>query len=116
MRKPVGAIVKHIDRETSKSNHFSEAVDNPRNVVEAVAELGPSRHVRLAKPGQVGRNNTKPVRELWNEIAEHMTGARKTVQQEEYRCVLRPRLAIEDVEPVDVDLPEADLAHCQAFS
>src|SRR5262252_5600395 len=93
------AIVENIDGEATQSNHFSEAVDDPRNVVEGVAELCPLGHVRLAKPGQVGRSDTKLVRELWHEIAEHMPGTRKAVQQQEHWCVFRPCLTIEDVNP-----------------
>jgi hypothetical protein len=96
------AIVENIDGEATQSNHFSEAADDPRNVFEGVAKLCPLGHVRLAN-------------ELWNEIAEHVPGTGKAVQQQEHWCVLRPCLAIEDVEPVDVDLPEADLVHGGPF-
>src|SRR5262249_17638390 len=61
------AIVKDIDGEAVKSDHFSEAINSRRDVVEGVAELGPFRHVRLAKPGKVGRNHMKSVGELRNE-------------------------------------------------
>ena len=77
------AIVEDIDGEAVKSDHFSEAANNPGDVIEGVAELGPFRHVRLAKPGQIGRNHMKPVGELRNEIAEHVACSWKAVQQKE---------------------------------
>src|SRR5262249_19659152 len=99
------AIIEDIDGEPAKSDHFSEAVNSPRDAVEAIAELGPFRHVRLAKPGQIGRHQMKSVGELRNEIAEHVACSWKAVQQQKGRCVLRPRLPKEDIEPVDIDLP-----------
>src|SRR5215471_19957964 len=73
------AIVEDIDGEALKSDHFGEAVDSPCDVVEGVAELGPFRHVRLAEPGQIGRDIGEPR----NEIAEHVACSWKAVQQKE---------------------------------
>ena len=105
------AIVEHIDREAIEPDDLSEAVDDPRDIVECVSELAAVRHVGLAEPGKIGRDDVKSVRELRDEVTEHMAGAGKTVQQQERWRVPRPCLAIEDVEPVDIDLPEADLEH-----
>src|SRR5215472_9782235 len=55
--------LEDIDGEALKSDHFGEAVNSPRDVVEGVAELDPCRHVRLAKPGQIGRDHMKSVGE-----------------------------------------------------
>src|SRR5262249_1539532 len=109
------AIVEDIEGEAAQPERFGAALDNSRNVVEGVAELGPFGHVRLAKPRQVGRNDTKSVRELRNEIAEHVPGTRKAVQQQERGCSFRPRLAIEQVETVEIDLVEVHLAHRGSF-
>src|SRR5262245_62515919 len=106
-----GAIVEDIDGEAAKSDHLSEAVDSPRDVVEGVAELGPFRHVRLAKPGQIGRNHTKSVGELRDEIAEHMACSRKAVQQKECRTVRATGLPVEDFHAVDGCSPVSDLSH-----
>jgi hypothetical protein len=46
-----------------------------------------------------------------DEVAEHMAGTRKAVQQQQLRCILRAGLTIEDLEAVDIDLPKIDSAH-----
>jgi len=105
------AIVEDIDGEAGKSDHFGEAVNSPRDVVEGVAELAPLRHVRLAKPGQIGRNHMKSVGELRNEIAEHVACSWKAVQQKECGSVGATGLAVEDFDAVDGYSPVSDLSH-----
>src|SRR5262245_20340745 len=56
----------------------------------------------------------KAVREARNEIAEHVAGAGKAVQQEDRRGALRPSFAIEDGETVDVDLAERERVHMES--
>jgi hypothetical protein len=104
-------IVEGIDGEAVESDYFSEAVDSPRDVVEGVAELGPVRHVRLAKPGQIGRNDMKSVRDLRNEIAEHVARSWKAMQQKECGSVRATGLPVEDVDAVDGYSPVSDLGH-----
>src|SRR6266567_6156675 len=111
-----GAIVEDIDGEAAKSDHFSEAVNSPRDVVEGVAELGPFRHVRLAKPGQIGRNHMKSVGELRNEIAEHVACSWKAVQQKECRSVRATGLPVEDFDAVDGYSPVSDLSHLSGMA
>src|SRR6266567_6439619 len=110
------AIVEDIDGEAVKSDHFSEAVNSPRDVVEGVAELGPFRHVRLAKPGQIGRNHMKSVGELRNEIAEHVACSWKAVQQKECRSVRATGLPVEDFDAVDGYSPVSDLSHLSGMA
>jgi hypothetical protein len=105
------AIVEDIDCEALKSDHFSETVDSPRDIVEGVAELGPFRHVRLTKPGQIGRNHMKSVGELRDQIAEHVACSRKAVQQKECRSVRKTGLPVEDFDAVDGYAPVSDLSH-----
>src|SRR6266700_4336729 len=104
------AIVEDIDGEAVKSDHFSEAVNSPRDIVEGVVELGPFRHVRLAKPGQIGRNHMKSVGALRNEIAEHVACSWKAVQQKECRSVRATGLPVEDFDAVDGYSPVSDLS------
>src|SRR5262249_9819065 len=106
-----GAIVEDIDGEAAKSDHFSEAVDSPGDVVEGVVELGPLRHVRLAKPGQIGRNDMKLLGELRNEFAEHVACSWKAVQQKECRRVRAAGLPAEDLDAFDSYAPVSDLGH-----
>jgi hypothetical protein len=103
--------IENIDGEAAKSDHFSKAVDNPRDVVEGIAKLGSLRHLRLAKPGQVGRNDMKLVRELRNEIAEHVARSRKAVQQNDHRSVRATRLPVEYFDAIDGYPPVSDLSH-----
>ena len=57
----------------------------------------------------------KPVRELRDEITEHVAGRWKAMQQQNRWSVLRPRLPIEDFDAVDIDLAEADSAQGKSF-
>src|SRR5262249_53388675 len=105
------AIVEDIDGEAFKSDHFGEAVDSPRDGLEGVAEVGACRHVRLAEPGQVGRNYMKTVGELGEETAEHVACGRKAVQQKERRSVRETGLPVEDFDAVDGYSPVSDFSH-----
>src|SRR5262245_62041470 len=105
------AIIEDIDGEAVKPDHLSEAVNSRRDVVEGVAELGPFRHVRLAKSGQIGRNHTKSVGELRNKMAEHVAGSWKAVQQKECRSVRATGLPVEDFDAVDGYSPVSHPSH-----
>src|SRR6516225_1517250 len=110
------AIVEHIDRIAIEPDDFRQPLDDPCDIVECVSERAAIRHIGLSEPGKIWRDDVKPIREFRDEVAEHMAGARETVQQQDRRCVFRSRLAMEDFEPVDVDLPETDLQHWDLFS
>jgi hypothetical protein len=89
------AIVEDVGREAMEADHLGEAIDDVRDILERVGEGAPRRHVRLPKPWQVGSDKAKPVRELRDEIAEHVDGGGKAVQQQDRWRVLRPGFAIE---------------------
>ena len=105
------AVVEDLDCETMEVDHLGEAIDDVRDILECVGEGAPRRHVGLPEPRQVGSDKAKPVRELRDEIAEHVTGGRKAVQQEDRWRVLRPSLTIKDSDAVDVQLSVRDLGH-----
>src|SRR6185295_1826766 len=73
-------------------------------------------HVGLPKRRQVGSDEAEPVRELRDEIAEHVASGGKAVQQQNRWRVLRPSLAVEDLDAVDIDLPERNRAHGKLLS
>ena len=98
------AIVEDVDRETRETDHLGEAVDDLRNILERVSEGAARRHVGLAKRRQIGSNEVKPVRELRDEFAEHVAGGWKAVQQKDRWRVLRPGLAVENADAVDIHL------------
>jgi len=58
-----------------------------RDVVERVAEFFPRRHIGLAKPGKVRRDNMKPVREKRDQVQEHVARAREAVQEQQLRRI-----------------------------
>src|SRR5262249_48111246 len=79
--------------------------------LERVGECAARRHVGLAEPRQVGSYETKPFRELRDEIAKHVAGSGKAVQQQDRRHVLRPSFAIEDADAAGIHFPIRDCAH-----
>src|SRR4029077_3812444 len=97
------------------ADHLGEAIDDARDILERIGEGAAGRHVGLPKPRQVGSDEAEPVRELRDEIAEHVASGGKAVQQQNRWRVLRPSLAIEDLDPVDIDLPERNRAHGKSF-
>jgi len=105
------AVVEHIDRQASESDDLGEPVNDPRDIVECTGERAAVRHVGLAEPGKIRRDDAKPIRELRDEVTEHVAGARKAMQQQECRRVFKPCLTVEDVEPVYINLAETELVH-----
>src|SRR6185437_7834833 len=96
------AIVEDIDRKAIKSDDFGEAVDDPSDVIESVAELVPRRHVRLAEARQIRSHDMELVGKQRNEVAEHMARAREAVKQKQLGRTGRSRLAIENLHAVYV--------------
>jgi hypothetical protein len=106
-----GAIVEHIDRKAIEPDYLREPINDSRDVVECVGERAAVRHVGLAEPGKIRRDDVETVREPRDELAKHMSGARKAMQQQQRLRVGRPRFAIENIEALDIGLPKADFVH-----
>src|SRR5262249_49852283 len=67
-----------------------------------VAEFFPRRHVGLTEPGKVRRNDVKFVSKKRDQVAEHVACARETMQEQQLGRALRSRIAIEELETVDI--------------
>ncbi len=76
-------VVENVDRETTETDHLGEAIDDVCDALERVGEGAACRHVGLPERRQVGSDEAKPVRELRDEIAEHVAGGGKAVQEED---------------------------------
>ncbi len=109
------AVVEDVDREARETDHLGEAIDDVCDILERVSESIARRHVGLAKRREVGSNEVKPVRELRDELAEHVAGSRKAVQQEDRWRFLRPGLAVENADAVDIHLLVRDHAQERSF-
>src|SRR5262249_1170682 len=109
------AIIEDVHRESSETDYLGEAIDDVRDILEGISELAARRHVGLPKRRQVGSDKVKSVRELRDQIAEHVAGGGKAVQQEYRWCVLRSSLAIENPNAVDIQLPIRDRARGKSF-
>jgi hypothetical protein len=110
--------VRHSRRrtfETRETDHLGEAIDDIRDILERVSECAARRHVGLPKRRQVGSDDAKPVRELRDEIAEHVAGGGKAMQQENRWPLRRPSLAVEYIDAVDIHLPVRDGVHGKSF-
>jgi len=109
------SIVEDVHREALEADHLGEAIDYVSDILERVGEGAPRRHAGLPKPRQVGRDEAKLVRELRDEIAEHVACRGKAVQQQERRRALRPGLAIEHSDAVDIHSSVRDCTHGKPF-
>ena len=49
-----------------------------------------------------GRKRGQFIGQKRDEVTEHMARAREAVQQQQLRCIRRPRFAIEDLEAVHI--------------
>src|SRR5262249_46303534 len=105
------AIVEDVHRETRETDYLGEAIDDVRDILKRVSESAGRRHVGLSKTGQIGSDEAKPVGQLRDEIAEHVAGGGKAVQQKNCWRVIRASLAVENADAVDIDLPVCDRAH-----
>src|SRR5215813_9830697 len=99
------AIVEDVDGETIEAHDLRESIDDVGHVVERVREARSGRHIRLPKPRKIGSDDMKAIRQKWNQVPKHVARAREAVKQEKLRRIDRPRLAIEDLEPVDIARP-----------
>jgi len=65
--------------------------------------------------GRFWSDEAKPASELWDEIAEHVAGGGKAVQQDDRWRLVRPSLAVENLDAVDIHLPVRDGVHGKFF-
>jgi len=74
------AVVEDINGEAIEADHFGEPLDHARDIVECVIECFARGHVGLAEAGKVRGHDVKLVRKQRDQVAEHVAGARETVQ------------------------------------
>jgi len=99
MRRPTGAPACHA------CDHC-EAVHDIGDIVERVAEGIARLHGRLAKAWQIRRYDVVVIRELRDQVAEHMTRRGKAVQQQNSGPAAVARFAAEDLGTADIHGPE----------
>lgn len=105
------AVIENVDRETVEADHFGEAFDHAREIVERVTEAFARRHVGLAEAGKVGRHDMKPVRQQRDEVTKHVACAGEAVQQQEFWRSDTTGLAIEPLEALDIRGAVRDCGH-----
>src|SRR5260370_31389279 len=105
------AVVEDVHGKPVEAGDLGKAVDHAGDVVERVMEFFSSWHVGPTEPGKVRRDDMKPVREERDQVAEHVARAREAVQQQQLRRLGWPRLALENVETVDIARAIADRRH-----
>jgi hypothetical protein len=71
-------------------------------MIEGVGEFVARGHGGLPEAGKVGCDDMKAIGQQRNEVPEHVARTRETMQQQQRRCVLGARFAVEDVEAVNV--------------
>src|SRR5271166_1863792 len=105
------AVIKDVDREAFHPDDFGEAVDHLRKILERVSERIAGRQVRLTKARQIRRYQVKAVGEKWNQIAEHMPGGRKPMQQEQSRGIRPTGFAIGNLQTINIGSAVVDRLH-----
>jgi hypothetical protein len=96
------AIVKDVHSKPIEADDLGKALHHAGDVVERVTEFFSWRHIGLTEPRKVGRDDMKSVGEERDQVAEHVARAREAVQQQQLRRIGWPRLAIENVEAIDI--------------
>src|SRR5262245_19171076 len=107
-REPVAdrrAVILHVERVLRQAEYRGELLDHGGEVVEGVSELVPRRHRAVAEARVVGGEHAVAVGQGRDQVAEHLRARREAVQQKHCRRVLRPGLAVEDVQVTDLDRP-----------
>jgi hypothetical protein len=91
-----GAIVLYVDNEPLQAQSLEEEFfDMVREVVEGVLELVHSRCIAIAKPDVIGRDDVKFIRQLRNQVSEHVGRAGKPMQQHDGWKVFAPGFTVE---------------------
>jgi hypothetical protein len=98
-------VIHHVHREARDADLIEEAVDELSEAIEGIGELRTVRHVALAVAGIVRSDHMIAVRERGDQVAEHVRRCRKAVEQQHDRSGLRSRLAIENLDAVDLLRP-----------
>ena len=104
-RQPVSdrrAVIHEVDCVGADAKLRQKTVDDVGVMGERVGERLVVGRGAFAKSWIVGRNDVVAIRERRDQIAEHVRRGRKAVQQQHDLRILRPRFAIEDVDPVDL--------------
>src|SRR5271166_313576 len=107
------AVIEDVDRELFQADDFREAAGDCRQIVERIFEVVAGWHGGLTKAGQVRRHEVKAIGEEGDQIAEHVAGAWKAMQQKQCRRVGRTRLAVEYFEAVDLGRAVSDRGHAR---
>jgi hypothetical protein len=95
-------VIKNIDRVAIESHRLSEAVDVFRQVLKRVAKGPAVGDIGEAEAREVRGNYMVAVGQKWNEIAEHVRGSWKAMEQQNVCGRLGTGLAIENFVPVYV--------------
>ena len=97
-RRPV---ILDIDTELLQTKSLKEELlDVFGDVVECVRESVWGRRIAVSETDVIGRDHVELIRELGNEVAKHMGGARKTVQQHDRRRRLGTSFPVERFQAV----------------
>src|SRR5580698_4731128 len=94
-------VIKYIDCEAVEPDGFGKSVDDARDVVEGIFELTGGWHIGLTETGEVRRYDVEAIGQQWNQIPEHVTGAREAMEQQQLGRVGRAALSIKDLQRVD---------------
>src|SRR5262249_50026056 len=105
------AVIEYVDGITIKTNDLGETIDDAGDIVERVIEFFSWRHFGSTEPRKVRCDDIKSIGEERYQVAEHVSRAREAVQQQQLAPIGRSRLAIEDLETIDIDRAIPDRRH-----
>jgi hypothetical protein len=75
------AIVKDVHCKPIEADDLGKAVHHAGDVIERVTEFFSWRHIGLAEPGKVRRDDMKSVSEERDQVTEHVARGREAVQE-----------------------------------
>src|SRR5215813_2274054 len=105
------SVIEDVDREAFQPEPIDELIDPLGKILECVFESSARKQVRLTKARQVRRYQMKAVGEERDQIAEHVAGARKPVQQQQSWSLWPAGFAIRNLEAANISDAIINLLH-----
>src|SRR3984957_128423 len=105
------AVVEDVDCEPLQIHRLRETPDHFGQLGKRVRKRVARRHIELSEARQVRRNDVEAIGKQRNEIPKHMAAGWETMKEQQRWRIGPSRLAVENLQPVDVTGAISDFGH-----